>query len=199
MNIVDIIRNEIIKRSNLFEEQTKGTKDEYNIYNEHIKYVYDYVILLSKDKNVDKEVLEISALLHDIAMTNRNLDRFKHNEYGEKIAQDLLMNLNYPKDKIEKVKKCILNHSSKRKDFRTTEEEKILVDADSLSHFDSIKNLYNLAHNVMELDDNESIKFIQDKLTRDYNEISDELKYLVEDKYSKIMNINNIDELNKVK
>lgn len=199
MNIIDIVRDEIIKRSNLFEEKTKGTKDEYNIYNEHIKYVYDYVVLLSKDKDVDKESLEISALLHDIAMTDINLDRSKHNEYGSVIAHDLLTNLNYPKDKIELIEKIILNHSSKRKDYRTTKEEQILVDADSLSHFDSIKNLYNLAHNVMELNDDETINFIKDKLTRDYNEISAELKYLVKDKYEKFMSINNINELNKVK
>jgi hypothetical protein len=96
---------------------------------------------------------------------------------------------------IKFVKKCILNHSSKRAEYRTTEEEKILVNADGLSHFDSINNLYSLAHNVMELNDEDTVKFIQDKLTRDYNEISDELKYLIEDKYNKVMNAKNIDEI----
>ncbi len=96
---------------------------------------------------------------------------------------------------IKFVKKCILNHSSKRAEFRTTEEERILVDADGLSHFDSINNLYSLAHNVMNLNDEYSIKFIQDKLTRDYNEISDELKYLVKDKYEKVVNANSIIEI----
>lgn len=193
--IVSKIQQEIINRSNAFEEQTKGTKDEYNIYREHIQYVYKYVKLLSENKNVDKEVLELSALLHDIAMTDKSLDRSKHNEYGSEMAETLLRENNYPEDKIQFVKKCILNHSSKRAEFRTTEEEKILVDADGLSHFDSINNLYNLAHNVMELNDEDTIKFIQDKLTRDYNEISDELKYLVDDKYSKVMSATNINEI----
>ena len=140
-------------------------------------------------------MLELSALLHDIAMTDRNLDRSKHNEYGSDIAEKLLRENNYPEDKIQFVKKCILNHSSKRAEYRTTEEERILVDADGLSHFDSINNLYSLAHNVMELNDEDTIKFIQDKLTRDYNEISDNLKYLIQDKYDKIMSITNIKEL----
>ena len=51
--IIDKMMQEIINRSNLFEEKTKGTKDEYNIYKEHIKYVYNYVCLLSKGKDVD--------------------------------------------------------------------------------------------------------------------------------------------------
>ena len=194
-DIVNKIKQEIINKSNSFEEQTKGTKDEYNIYKEHIQYVYKYVLLLSKDKDVDYEVLKLSALLHDIAMTDKNLDRSKHNEYGAEIAEKILMNNNYPEDKIKLVKKCILNHSSKRAEYRTTEEERILVDADGLSHFDSINNLYSLAHNVMKLNDEESIKFIQDKLTRDYNEISDEFKYLVKDKYEKVMNANSIIEI----
>ncbi len=194
-NIVNKMQEEIINRSNNFEKQTKGTKDEYNIYKEHIQHVYKYILVLSKDKNVDKEVLELSALLHDIAMTNITLDRSKHNEYGSVIAEQLLKENNYPEEKIQLVKKCILNHSSKRKEFRTTEEEKILVDADGLSHFESINNLYNLAHNVMNLNDKDTLKFIQDKLTKDYNEISNELKYLIDDKYNKIMNVTNINEL----
>ena len=194
-DIVSKIQLEIINRSNAFEEQTKGTKDEFNIYREHIQYVYKYVKLLSENKNVDTEVLELSALLHDIAMTDKALDRAKHNEYGAEIAEKILKENNYPEDKIKFVKKCILNHSSKRAEFRTTEEEIILVDADGLSHFDSINNLYNLAHNVMKLNDAETLKFIQDKLTRDYNEISDELKYLVDDKYRKVMSAESINEV----
>ena len=194
-DIVNKMRQEIINRSNAFEEQTKGTKDQYNIYREHIQYVHKYVVLLSENKKVDREVLELSALLHDISMTDKKLDRSKHNEYGSVIAEQLLRENNYPEDKVQLVKKCILNHSSKRAEFRTTEEERILVDADGLSHFDSINNLYSLAHNVMKLNDKDTIKFIQDKLTKDYNEISDDLKYLINDKYNKVMSVKTLDEL----
>ena len=128
-------------------------------------------------------------------MTDMNLDRYKHNEDGAAIAEQLLRENNYPEDKMQFVKKCILNHSSKRVEYRTTQEEKILVDADGLSHFDSINNLYNLAHNVMELNDDDTLKFIQDKLTRDYNEISDELKYLIDDKYNNVMTAKSINDI----
>ena len=198
-DIVGKMQQEIIRRSNEFEEETKKTKDEYNIYKEHIRHVYKYVIILSENKNVDREVLELSALLHDIAMTDKNLDRARHNEYGSRIAEQLLRQEEYPEDKIQFVKKCILNHSSKRLAFRTSEEEQILVDADGLSHFDSIGSLYSLAHNVMGFNDEESIEFIQDKLTGDYNEMSPEIRYLIDDKYSKIMRATNINELSGIK
>ena len=185
--IVEKMRQEIMDRSARFEEQTKGTKDEYNIYREHIQYVYKYVVMLSKDKNVDREVLELVALLHDISMTDMALDRSRHNEYGAEIAEQLLRENNYPEDKTQLVKRCILNHSKRRQQYRSTEEEQILVDADGLSHFVVVKTLYSLPSKVMGLSEEDSVRFVQDKLTGDYNELSDNLKYLVKDKYDRIM------------
>ena len=193
--MVEKMRQEIMDRSERFEEQTKGTKDEYNIYREHIQYVYKYVVLLSKDKNVDKEVLELSALLHDISMTDITLDRSRHNEFGADVAEQLLRENDYPEDKIQLVKKCILNHSKRRSEYRTTEEEQILVDADGLSHFDAIKKLYSLPSMVMGLSEEDSVRFVQDKLTGDYNELSDDLKYLVKDKYERVMAAKSADDI----
>ena len=185
--IVEKMRQEIMDRSARFEEQTKGTKDEYNIYREHIQYVYKYVVMLSKDKNVDRELLELAALLHDISMTDMALDRSRHNEYGAEIAEQLLRENNYPEDKTQLVKRCILNHSKRRQQYRSTEEEQILVDADGLSHFDVVKTLYSLPSKVMGLSEEDSVRFVQDKMTGDYNELSDDLKYLVKEKYDRIM------------
>ena len=185
--IVEKMRQEIMDRSARFEEQTKGTKDEYNIYREHIQYVYKYVVMLSKDKNVDREVLELAALLHDISMTDMALDRSRHNEFGAEIAEQLLRENNYPEDKTQLVKRCILNHSKRRQQYRSTEEEQILVDADGLSHFDVVKTLYSLPSKVMGLSEEDSVRFVQDKMTGDYNELSDDLKYLVKEKYDRIM------------
>lgn len=194
-NIVNLMKKEIIKRSNDFKERTKGTKDEYNLYEEHVKYVYKYAVMLAKNKNVDLEIVELSALLHDIAMTDENLDRSKHNEYGAIIAEQLLNQYNYDYKKIEQVKKCILNHSNKRKNFRTTQEEKILVNADAMAHFDCIESIYSLAFNVMGLNKEESIQFVKDKLTKDYNEIDDDVKEFVQTKYNKIMNSNSFNDI----
>lgn len=197
--IVEKMRREIMERSDRFEEQTKGTKDEYNIYREHIQYVYKYVVLLSKGKNVDKEVLELSALLHDISMTDITLDRSRHNEFGADIAEQLLRENDYPEDKVQLVKKCILNHSKRRSDYRTTEEERILVDADGLSHFDAINKLYSLPSMVMGLSEEDSVYFVQDKLTGDYNELSAELKNLVKDKYDMVMAAKSADEIKAIR
>ena len=185
--IIEQMRQEIISRSCRFEEQTKGTKDEYNIYREHIQYVYKYVVMLSEDKNVDGEVLELAALLHDVSMTDMALDRSRHNELSADIAEQLLRKNHYPEDKTQFVKKCILNHSKRRQEYRNTVEEQILVDADGLSHFEAVNQIYSLARAVMGLSEEDSVRFVQDKLTADYDELSDDLKYLVKAKYGKVM------------
>ena len=193
--IIDRIQQEIIKRSNLFEERTKGTKDEYNLYRDHIQFVHRYVIQLSKGSGADRDVLELSAFLHDISYTDSSLDRSKHNEYSALIAEELLRMYSCPEEKTQLVKKCILNHSSTRADFRTTIEEQMLVDADGLSHFDAIRSIYSLAHKVMELNDADALRFIQDKLMRDYLELSDGAKDLVRAKYAFLMKADTIGDL----
>lgn len=188
MNIIEQIKKIIIERSNKFQEETKGTPDEYNLWIEHVQYVYKYAIMIAENKNVDKEVVELSALLHDIAMTDRNLERSKHNEYGCEIAGNILSELGYDSKKTDLVKKCVLNHSSKRKEYRTTEEENILVNADAMAHFDCIESLYSLASNVMGLNEIESVQFVKEKLTKDYLEIDENIRQIVSEKYNTIMN-----------
>ena len=56
-----------------------------------------------------------------------------------------------------------------------------------MAHFDCIDSLYSLAHNVMGLNEKESLKFVQEKLTKDYNEISDDVKKHINNKYEEIM------------
>lgn len=199
INIIDKMKHEVIKRSNEFEKITKGTKNEYNLWKEHIQYVYKYALLISNNKIVDKDVVELSAILHDISMTDNKLDRSKHNEYSAEMAEKLLSENKYPEDKIELVKKCILNHSSNRKEYRTTEEEDILVNADAMAHFDCIDSIYSLASNVMGLSEKDSVQFVKDKLTKDFNEISDEVKKHIIDKYKQVMSSKTKEEILKKK
>ena len=81
----------------------------------------------------------------------------------------------------------------------TTEEEQILVDADGLSHFDAINKLYSLPRMVMGLNEEDSVRFVQDKLTGDYNELSDDLKYLVKYKYDMVMAAKSADDIKAIR
>ena len=165
-----------------------GTRGENIIFDSSDKVFADWVIKIYKDKNVKFFITNNYTIL-----PVEKFGEFFNVTAKFRIKRSGSCSVN--RYRLEDVKKCILNHSSKRAEFRTTEEERILVNADGLSHFDSISNLYSLAHNVMELNDEKAIRFIQDKLTKDYNEISEELKYLINDKYEKVMKAEKIEEM----
>ena len=67
-----LMKQEIIARSNKFEEETRGTKDQYNHYREHVQYVYKYAVMIAKEKNVDLEIKNDNKLI----ISTQNNDKF---------------------------------------------------------------------------------------------------------------------------
>ena len=68
-------------------------------YGTRIKYVVENGIELAKKYGADIEIVELGALLHDIAMPSEYGEREQHHIYGAEIAEQLLTELNYPKGK----------------------------------------------------------------------------------------------------
>lgn len=66
----------------------------------------------------------------NIAMPSEYGEREQHHIYGAEIAKQLLTELNYPKERIEQVKKCVLNHRGSKDRPRNTIEEQCVADAD---------------------------------------------------------------------
>lgn len=184
MKITELIRNELI-------EITKNAKDSdgYDFYEDHIKYVVKSAIYLAKEYGADVEIVELGALLHDIAMPLNIGPREEHHIYGAKIAEELLTKYNYPKNKIEIVKKCVLNHRGLKEFPRSTLEEECVADADVISHFDSIPVLFSTAFKQKNLNLHEGTKFVKNKLERDYNKLSTKTKILLKKRYKNIIKV----------
>ena len=93
--------------------------------------------------------------------------------------------MNYPEETIEKVKHCILTHSSDKNYPPKTIEAKIVASADALSHFD---NFLALAHSCAVR--GESIKETKQSLSRKYESCWDKLmpeaKIMADTKYNAI-------------
>ena len=141
------------------------------------------------DITVDMNVLTVAALLHDIAMPSNVGSREEHHIYGAKIAEDLLTQYNYPQDKIERVKQCVLNHRGSKNLPRNTIEEEIVADADVMAHFDSIPSLFNLAFKELNLDLHDGTEYVKSKLERDYNKLSSRTKEILKEKYKNIVEV----------
>jgi hypothetical protein len=87
---------------------------------EHIKWLSEVITKYVDESEVDYDVLIPVVLLHDVGYSKVpkganpfNLDiRKLHSEEGAKIAEELLEEFNYPKDKIDEIKRLILKHDN---------------------------------------------------------------------------------------
>jgi len=182
-NIVEQIR-EFVE-----EECKKPTaKYGYEPYEFHLVPTHKYAKKLAEKLGADVEIVEISAWLHDIGSIING--RKNHHITGAEIAEQKLRELGYPAEKIEKVKTCILNHRgsvSNSEGLRSC-EEKIISDADALSHFDNHGGLFKAAFIYENLNQGEAMESILSKLNRSWNKLSfPESKELIKPKYEAAM------------
>lgn len=103
---------------------------------DHVLRVCHYCQLLAEsEKDVDAEVLMTAALLHDIARRQEDEDRtgeIDHALLGATMAGNILQDLNYDAQFIEKVRKCIRSHRFRSGFLPESIEARILFDADKL-------------------------------------------------------------------
>lgn len=184
--IVENIKEELLKRCDAYNE-----KYSYDFWNDHIKYVVRNSVELAKKYDADVEIVELGALLHDIAMPSEIGPREEHNVYGAKIADELLTKLNYPGDRKERVKECVLRHRGSKNLPRNTVEEQCVADADVIAHFDCIPSLFHLAFgkNEKEMSIEEGTEFVKKKLERDYNKLSERTREEIKDRYENIIKV----------
>ncbi len=103
---------------------------------DHVMRVHDLCMLIANgEKNIDKDVLEAAVLLHDIARVKENGDTTGNTDHavlGSIMAEQILKELNFPPEKIEKVRHSIICHRFRTGNEPKTIEAKILFDADKL-------------------------------------------------------------------
>lgn len=184
--VVEKIKEELLKRCRLYNE-----KHGYDFWNDHIKYVVKNSVELAKKYNADIEIVELGALLHDIAMPSEIGPREEHNVYGAKIADELLTKLNYPQDRKERVKECVLRHRGSKDLPRNTIEEQCVADADVIAHFDCIPSLFHLVfgRNEKNMSISDGTEFVKKKLERDYNKLSERTKEELKSRYENIVKV----------
>jgi len=104
---------------------------------DHVLRVRDLALAIAEKVHepVDREVLELAALLHDIGRLSTDTN---HAERSAEIARILLELAGYPHDKIDMVVKAILAHSYTSRIEAVSIEAKILSDADKLDALGAI-------------------------------------------------------------
>jgi len=182
----EIIMN--LTESNIYEEvknRCLSSNNSYGIgaWDHHIKLVYELAKNNANSYGADEEVVALAALLHDIAsVTNKDFTE-EHHIIGAEIAEELLAKENYPKDKIELIKKCIFNHRGSKLMDKNSPEEICIADSDAMAHFYSVPSLLSMVYKEKKLSIDEGAEFVMKKLNRSYNKLSSKGKELVQKQY----------------
>jgi uncharacterized protein len=181
-NIVEEVRKFV-------EEETKKSTSNYPLaYELHFVFVHKIAKEIAEKLGADVELVEIAAWLHDIGSIIYG--RSDHHITGAEISEKKLNELGYPKDRIEKIKLCILNHrgSKEETNHRNFLEAQILADADAIDSFNNISRLFLSAFVYERLSLDEAKNSIKTKLQNKYNQLSlSDSKELIKQKYDAIM------------
>lgn len=102
----------------------KATAHSY----EHIERVCKIAAMLAEKENADPELVQLGSLLHDIG----RIVGEPHNETGAELAREILEEMNYPPEKIEKIAKIVLRHRQSLDHILESVEERIVWDADKI-------------------------------------------------------------------
>ncbi len=183
--IVDKITEIVLEKC---EQHKKNPKyGYYDYWNDHICRVLYHAVNLAKEYGADVEIVELGALLHDVSMPSEYGDRSEHHIYSAEITQTLLSSFNYPKDRLELVKKCVVNHSGRNAHLRDTLEEFCVSDADALAHFDRIPSLFSLAYGILGMQLEEGRAYVKRRLQGDFSDLSERSKQIYRSKFETIM------------
>ena len=172
----------------LVEETCKKETNVFSpeVWQTHFLPVVKYAKLLAKQRKVDIEVVEIAALLHDFASISNENEVEEHHVYGQKHAQQILSDFDYPQEKIDQVKHCIFAHRGSQNIQRETVEADCIADADAMAHFDALASLFYLAYVVKRKGDLEGKKFVRDKLERSWKKLTPDAREVIKDKYEAV-------------
>ena len=181
MNLVERVRQEVKK---LNEEYIKNY-DSFNFWESHIKYVVHEALVLAERFGADKEIVELGALLHDIALISHVGTKADHHINGVKIADEILTKLGCPVEKKSSVLGCVLHHRNNREVENL--EEVCVADADIIAHYDNIPMCFEVAFRF------DKIKNMNDReewiayFSKDFNDLSEETAKSFKPRYDKIM------------
>jgi uncharacterized protein len=124
-------------------------KEDFSHNSDHFFRVENVAKRITEDEKADLEIVEAACLLFDIARGMEDRKEIEnHAKKGAEIAREILTQIDFPKEKIEKVCDAILTHRRSRNIEPQTLEAKILRDADYLDAMGAINVIRVIASSL---------------------------------------------------
>ena len=161
----------------------------YGIWSHHIVYVVKYAKQLAEKLGADLEIVEIAALLHDYAGIKDHTMAKEHHIYGAVEAKRILIEFNYPKDRIQMVMDCIITHRGSVLMKRLTQEAECIASADAMTHVFQVPSLLHLAYVTHGMGIDEGKEWVLKKIERSMNKLCLEANEMVYAHYLKVKEV----------
>ena len=112
---------------NIVRERMSDIRDTAHSYG-HVERVCKIATLLAEREGADLELVRLGSILHDIGRAVGE----PHNETGAMLAREILRELGYPEEIIEKVARIVFRHRQSLGHELETLEEKTVWNADKI-------------------------------------------------------------------
>jgi uncharacterized protein len=154
-------------------------------FEDHFVPMVKYARQLAREYKADIELVELAGWLHD--MGSIIYGREKHHLTSAKIAEKKLKELDYPEEKIEHIKNCIISHRGSQSIKPKTIEAQIIIESDTLSAFDDLAGLFECAYAYEKLARREAEKSVKQKLENKWKQLRfKKSKKIIRPKYEAI-------------
>jgi uncharacterized protein len=172
----------------LVEEECRKPANHYGYeaWKHHILQVVKNAKLMARKTGADIEIVEIAALLHDLAGIKDISLEEDHHIHGANLAEQILRGYNYPTDKIEQVKHCIESHRGRRRYDGLSLEAQCLADGDAMAHFYEVTSLICMAYSKHNMTIEEVDKWLVGKLGRSWSKASPKARELIKDRHQAV-------------
>lgn len=181
--LIENIKKEVLKINEEFKRQDD---ENYDFWNNHIKLVVKESLFLAERYGADKEIVEIGAMLHDIALMSKVGTKVDHHLNGVKISEKILDKYKVDKIKKDKILGCILHHRISKNAENI--EELCVADADIISHFDNIPMCFYTSFRFKKFSLND-VGEMKVWFEKDFNDLSDRTKFEFKPRYENIMQV----------
>lgn len=155
----------------------------YGIWTHHITEVARNGKYLAPMFGANPEIVELAALLHDYASVKDETLYEDHHIYGPIEAEKILLNLNYPAERIEAVKHAIEAHRASVEIEGRSAEARCLRNADAMAHIQNLPSLLHLAYVQRGMGIMEGAAWVRAKLARSWKKLDPVVQAMVKDQY----------------
>jgi putative nucleotidyltransferase with HDIG domain len=169
--------------------KSDSNKYGYGIWSHHIVYVVKFAKKLAEKLNADTEIVEIAALLHDYAGIKDSSMTEEHHIYGAVEADRILNEFNYPQDRIQRVKDCIITHRGSVPMERLTAEAECIASADAMTHVLQVPSLLHLAYVNHGMGIDEGKEWVLSKIERSMRKLCPEAREMIYEQYLKVKEV----------